>query len=170
LQDRTGHDDTTLKQQEDIASAISAMSDNIMSAIIASDKLCIHQCRCATDSYRAATAKMQKSIAQIKELEETATGDLTGLGPMKAKLEQMKAKLEKNWEQKVIDYTCANLEERQRCAERVHFVRTVARTVGLDVRASVKALRMKLKDESWWQEVEGILEQETEGVLEQDVE
>jgi hypothetical protein len=126
-----------------------------MKEIIAGDKLCIHQCHSTTSEYRAAAAKLQKAIDDIQKPDELAKNDL-------AALEQTKSKLDHSWEQKVLDYACANIEERRRCAERARFLKRIAKTTGVDMHASLAALKEKLKDETWWQEVEIVLDFEME--------
>jgi crotonobetainyl-CoA:carnitine CoA-transferase CaiB-like acyl-CoA transferase len=159
--DRAGRDNTLSQTNSpthngDRTSALTATND-IMAALLENDKLCVERCHSATDIFKAAAAKIEAAIGDIEK-----NSDYTAINKKVTALQQKKAKLEQDWEQQVTELTCTNLEEREKCTERINFVARVAKIAGIDVRSSVSEIKKSLKDQSWWEEVNGILEQDAE--------
>lgn len=140
----------------DRAAALSATHD-IMADLVSNDKLCVERCYAITSTFKAAATNIQIAIDDIeKDSKDTATAN-----KVKA-LHLKKTNLEQDWKQQVTDSTCANLEQREKCDERVKFVARIARAVGIDVRSAVAEIEEKLNDQSWCEEVNAILEQDSE--------
>jgi hypothetical protein len=160
--DRAGRDITpsptaSPTRTGDRTSAISAIND-IMVDLAAHDKLCVERCHSATANFKKSIAKIQAAIVEC--IEEDSTGVVAN-SKIKT-LQRKQDKLGEAWEQQVTECTSANLEEREKCNERVKFVARVAQGAGIDVRSAVKEAKEKLGDQAWWEEVNAILEQASE--------